>query len=260
MTTVVCLNFLTNFILQKQMNVVNNFFGLTDVGRVRKQNQDFLFMNPDDGLFIIADGMGGHNGGAVASKMAVEHIVRLFKAAVDLNDTSIKDFLFSTIRSANTEIRAKAFSDHNLANMGTTIAIALIRKSILYACHVGDSRIYVINQTEIRQVGTDHSVIYQQVIDGELTREEARQSRIKNILTQAIGSRDQLVPEFNEVPLMPGDKILLSSDGLWNLLPDVEIQTLALSDENPEKVCDLLLDQAMNAGGDDNISVILFKN
>jgi protein phosphatase len=236
----------------------------SDVGKVRDNNEDSLFVDERQGLFIVADGMGGHQGGEVASRMAVE-IVRDFLNDKILSSDKKEDFyklLMEAIFAANESVRLKAEGDINLKGMGTTIVIALCRNDNLYISHVGDSRAYLIREGNIKQLTEDHSVVAQMVKAGMMTDEEARRHHLKHILSQALGTSAYLAPSFQMLNMEEGDYILLCTDGLTDMLNDQEILSSILAcNGEPEKGCELLVNEANRKGGKDNITVILlYKN
>jgi protein phosphatase len=170
--------------MKNQNMYLSRFYGITDTGKVRKQNQDYYYVSGDKFFFVIADGMGGHKAGEVASAMTVKHIVSEFERQCTVPEIfNPEEFFKSIVKSANAEIRKKAGEDPELSGMGTTVAIAWIYKNILFTCHVGDSRIYVIDKTAIREIGNDHSVTSEHIQNGRMTREEARLSNMKHYLT-----------------------------------------------------------------------------
>lgn len=236
----------------------------SDVGKVRKNNEDSLLVDERQGIFIVADGLGGHQGGGVASHMAVEIVGDFLKDKIPSCDKK-EDFyklLMEAIFIANERIKLQAARDINLKGMGTTIVIALLHNDTLYISHVGDSRAYLIRQGNIKQLTEDHSVAVQMVKAGMITAEEARTHHLKHMITQALGISEYLAPGFEMLNLEKGDYILLCTDGLTDMLTDQEILSSIIGcNGEPEKGCELLINEANKKGGKDNITVILlYKN
>lgn len=236
-------------------------FSITDIGRKRKLNQDFVYTSEMPlgnlpNVFIVADGMGGHNAGDYASKVTVETMVREIEVSFEKNPLKI---FGKAIESANEMIRKKAKEDAGLEGMGTTVVAATCMGKYLQIANVGDSRLYIIRNKEIKQITKDHSLVEEMVRMGGIGRDEARNHPDKNIITRAIGAGDNVEPDFFSEELTEGDIILMCSDGLTNMLEDEEIRMiLSGARDIVEKAQDLV--QAANAnGGKDNISVILIE-
>ena len=234
-------------------------FSITDIGQRRKQNQDYVFtseipVGPLSNLFIVADGMGGHNAGDYASKHAIERIVEEVEASKD----SVVDTLERAIQSANRYIRIKSRENEDMNGMGTTVVAATITEDVIYVANVGDSRLYIIN-SGIRQITVDHSLVEEMVRMGGINREQAREHQDKNIITRAIGAEDELKIDFFQVKLQKGDFILLCSDGLTNMIEDEEICMLLLSQKDIVSKAETLVAAANRNGGKDNISVVLIE-
>ncbi len=235
-------------------------FSITDIGKKRTMNQDFVFSseNPVGGLpnlFIVADGMGGHNGGGYASSYAVE-VIREF---IENSDLTGPEALFkSAIEEANTKVRIKAAENPELSGMGTTVVMACLFDDTLYVANVGDSRLYVID-SDIRQITTDHSYVEEMIKVGQLDRESARTHSQKNIITRAVGAEDTVVSDFFSVALHPGDTVLMCSDGLTNMLEDRDISLILKSGRDVVGKAEELVKAANANGGKDNIAVILIE-
>lgn len=234
-------------------------FSITDIGRKRKLNQDFVYTSEQPvgslpNLFIVADGMGGHNAGDYASKVTVETIVEKIKASSGTERTRI---LEEAIVAANTLIRAKARESADLEGMGTTVVAATCEGNRLCVANVGDSRLYVANRKEIRQITKDHSWVAEMVRRGGLGKEEARNHPDRNIITRAIGADDTVKVDFFTVQLKEGDLILMCTDGLTNMLEDEEIRMILNGARDMVEKAEELVAAANDRGGRDNISVIL---
>jgi len=206
-------------------------------------------------LFLVADGMGGHNAGEYASSHAIETIVR---AAGESKDTEISLILKDAIVQANQEIIKKAYEDVSMKGMGTTIVAAVIAGNKLYAANVGDSRLYIVNQ-EIEQVTRDHSLVEEMVRLGELDKETAREHPDKNIITRAVGAVPEIDIDFFERELHEGDEILLCSDGLTNMIEDEDIRRLMKGQRDIAEQAEKLVETANANGGKDNITVVVIQ-
>lgn len=231
---------------------------MTDIGRRRKLNQDYVFtadlpVGKLSNLYLVADGMGGHNAGGFASKYAVETIVEQISSS---HEEDIFTILNNAIITANKRIRRKAAEDETMAGMGTTLVAATISGDILKAANVGDSRLYLVNDT-ITQITTDHSLVEEMIRMGGIDREQARNHPDKNIITRAIGAQTEVKADFFEVKLQAGDRILMCTDGVSNMLTDIEILEILCSAGTEEEKVRKLVDAANENGGRDNIGVIL---
>ncbi|MFC1712309.1 Stp1/IreP family PP2C-type Ser/Thr phosphatase [Candidatus Poribacteria bacterium] len=254
-------------VLKKILNEVNtankSAYGATDVGLQRDSNQDNLLLLPAMGLYIVADGMGGHNAGEVASLNAIKSMGKYFtsKHASEMKKGSkIKEKLEYAVLMAHDRIVEMSEAKAEYAGMGSTVAISFVHENILHTCHVGDSRVYVINPSGITQITRDHSTVAEFVRQGEMTREEARYSSVKNEVTQALGVSLSAGPEYNRTyELNEGDVVLLCSDGLWDMLSDDEIRTIVVEADTMKDACNELIQQANAAGGEDNITAILVQ-
>lgn len=236
--------------------------GLTDPGRMRDGNEDCIATRPDIGLAILADGMGGHLAGEVASHMAVDIVSQHFAAAPDTvwAGDAAADAIADAIRAANLAIYEAARAKPECAGMGSTIVVALFTPDCMWVGHVGDSRLYRLRGGELAQLTQDHSVIQELVNRGLLTLDEARKTIAKNLVTRALGVEAGIAPDISAQPTQPGDVYLLCSDGLNEVLTDTEIAA-ALSEPASEltSTAQRLIDLANERGGPDNISVILAR-
>ncbi len=233
-------------------------FSVTDIGKKRKLNQDYVYVCETPignlpNLFVVADGMGGHNAGDFASKCAVETIVREVRGCFEKNPVRI---LSKAIRIANDQIRKKAGEDESLLGMGTTVVAATCLGHYLQVANVGDSRLYIIG-SGIRQITRDHSLVEEMVRMGGIDRKAARNHPDKNIITRAIGALDTVEIDFFHEELTPGDIVLMCSDGLTNMLEDEEIESILKEPVAIEEKAGRLIEAANNNGGKDNIAVII---
>ena len=233
-------------------------FSVTDIGKKRKLNQDFVFASDEPvgnlpNVYIVADGMGGHNAGDYASKCTVETVVREIRGCFEKSPIRI---LSKAIRVANDQIRMRAREDSSLYGMGTTIVVAACLGKYLQVANVGDSRLYIVG-VKIRQITRDHSLVEEMVRMGGIGREEARNHPDKNIITRAIGARDTIEIDFFHEELKSGEIVLMCSDGLTNMLEDEEIEGILKGQGTMEERADRLVEAANQNGGKDNITVIV---
>lgn len=244
-------------------------FGKTDVGRKRQKNEDSLLLETDLALFVVADGMGGHVGGAVASKIAVETVREVIGMLTEDPDTTLQNiselkpgdnegYLRYAIQAASEQIFQKATRDNSLSGMGTTTVTALFREGRAYIANVGDSRCYRLRGGIFEQLTEDHSLVGEQLRAGILGPEEAKDHRLKNVITRSVGYQDAIDVDTLVSPLKEGDIFLLCSDGLYNLVADAEMHDI-LNHHDLKNACGHLIDIANSRGGDDNISVILVR-
>lgn len=242
---------------------MNSFImiGLTDPGVVRTENEDNIGTRPEAGLAVLADGMGGHQAGEVASKIAVDTIIKYLTDtyAADRKE-SLSKRVSEAIRRANATIFDTAHQREECAGMGSTIVTAMFRNGELVVGHVGDSRLYRFRNGKLEQMTEDHSVIQELVNRGLFTHEEARASVGKNLVTRALGVDAEVLVDVNAVPLEPNDLYLLCSDGLNDVVPDEDIaQILADHSANLYTAAFKLVTLANQRGGPDNVSVILIR-
>ena len=236
-------------------------YSATDVGQKRKMNQDYVFASADPvgnlpNLFVVADGMGGHNAGDYASSHAVGTVVDEIRQDADFNPIKV---IRHAIESANTEIITQAQNDENLRGMGTTMVVATIVGHYAYVANVGDSRLYLVNQ-QILQVTKDHSLVQEMVRMGEINAEQARNHPDKNIITRALGAERTVDIDFFDLKLEPGNVILMCSDGLSNMVEDSQIrEIISDTEKNLEEKGKILISEANRNGGKDNIAVVLVE-
>jgi len=236
-----------------------NITYVTDVGLVRENNEDRLYVSEELGLLIVADGVGGHQAGEVASQMAVEIIPLMLKMVLEKKD-QIQKHILEAIYKTNEAILAAA-NDPSLKGMGTTVVLALCMGDEICIAHVGDSRAYLVRQNKMEQVTEDHSIVFQLLKSGKITRKEARHHHLGHVITQALGSQSWISPDINSYAWSEGDYLLLCSDGLTDLVEDEKIEeTLLTEDRDLESKCGRLVELAKSAGGKDNITMILVCN
>ena len=233
-------------------------FSMTDVGMVREVNEDSVFASNQPvgnlpNLFIVADGMGGHNAGDYASQMAVE-VVK--KSLADSQETNPETMIRQAITTANELLLEKASQDARLKGMGTTVVVATVIEKTLYFANVGDSRLYLLNK-DIKQLSKDHSLVQEMVRLGGINREEAKHHPDKNIITRAVGAKEELKIDFFEYRLKKKDVILMCTDGLSNMVEDEEIFRIVKCARDVVEATEQLIEKAKENGGNDNIGVVV---
>ena len=239
------------------------------VGKVRKNNEDYcmgeIIQTEDDciGIFALADGMGGHKKGEVASKIAVDSIIDFLKENI-LKSCGIKmDYLDDVIKQgynyANQKIYAKSLEDSSCEGMGTTLVVAVIYKDDMIMANVGDSRGYLLHNDEFRRITRDHSVVEELVNANLITEEEARLHPRRNQITRAMGVEEIIIVDIFREKVEKGDMILLATDGLTGCVEDEDIKNIIKQDKDIKEICEDLINQANDNSGKDNISVILSK-
>ena len=245
-------------------------FGLTDVGRKRKHNEDAFALDVSDGLFIVADGMGGHAAGEVAARITVETISE-FIAATRQKEEATWPFKYDhsldfnsnrlaiAIEKANERVMAAVAAQPWLKGMGTTVVAGLLNEKILSLAHVGDSRAYLYRGGTLRRLTDDHSWVHEQVAAGILTEDEAKSHPLKNVVTKALGGGASVAPDLQELEFSPRDRFLFCSDGLTTMLSDEEIEDVVAGHEDPQELCRALVDLANEKGGVDNITVVVAR-
>ena len=236
--------------------------GETNPGRVRSMNQDvFAYQTIGDncGFAIVCDGMGGARAGDVASKTTCDMVASFFNRDLrpDMSDGAIKAVMFSAISAANAKVYSMARENWEYSGMGTTMVAALVRGRDVTVINVGDSRIYRVNRTGIRQLTVDHSLVQMMVDRGELTPELARTYPGKNFITRAIGTEPVVESDLFHYNVDRGDCLLLCSDGLSNMMDDQEILFEVVHGTNKQLCCQRLLDIAKNRGAPDNVTSVL---
>lgn len=235
---------------------------LTDVGRVREINQDCLATDPARGLYVVADGMGGHLAGEKASLCAVETISNMLTCeAIDqAPDGDLAKVIQDAIQEANRVIVHASLQDASMRGMGTTAVVAVTCQESVYLGHIGDSRAYLLTQDAIAQITEDHSVVAQLLRARAITPQEAQRHPYRNVITKCLGMQMEIEADTLVVAWNPGDRLLLCSDGLSGLVADEEMLAIANEVEDPQVACERLVALANERGGQDNISVILLRN
>ena len=224
----------------------------TDIGKLRKQNEDAAWFDEARAVFAVADGMGGHLAGEVASRMAIEAVQRMAKE----NDVPGIAALRDAVAGAHETILAHAQSHIECAGMGTTLSVLWLSRSYAYIAHVGDSRIYRMRAGSLSQITQDHSLVEELVRAGLITREQARTHPRRNIITRALGTHGENEPDLLVTDVQDGDVFLLCTDGLTGMVTDAQIERMLLENDM-ESAADALLAAALDAGGRDNVTLIL---
>lgn len=234
----------------------------TDVGRRRTMNQDSVFRTDQQigglsNLYIVADGMGGHNAGDFASRDCVE----VLSESVRLSTVGTPpiEILKGAIAKANADVYRRAQQSEEMQGMGTTLVAATIQEGNICVANIGDSRLYILDSEQIRQVTVDHSLVETMVQSGQITREQARIHENKNIITRALGTSRRVMPDFFQVRLQKGNIVLMCTDGLSNMLEDEEILYIVNSQPDIDKALQRLIDEANEQGGRDNIGIVLIQ-
>lgn len=235
-------------------------YGKTDIGMTRSVNQDSIFFLDKSignlpNLYIVADGMGGHRAGDYASAHAVSWFVEYVKECQYKNPITI---LKTGIAKINDMLLKKASENSELKGMGTTFVTAVLLEDKMYVANIGDSRLYVMGE-EARQITLDHSLVEELIRTGQLDRRKVRFHPEKNIITRALGTGNEAIPDFFEIVLQKNEKVLLCSDGLTNMVEDDEIRDIVMQKQFVNKICDQLVERANYYGGKDNIGVVVVE-
>ena len=241
--------------------------GRTEVGCVRKHNEDNFLMEPDLGLFVVADGLGGHAAGEVASQIVVEKIGQFITHTVERDRTWPVEYDTELPYDGNRLKAALLLADQSILNdirsnperesMGSTVVACLVNGATITLVHVGDSRAYLLNPNGIQQITRDHSWVAEQVANGILTPDEARRHPFRNVITQALGNGGELDISVRELQVKELDRILLCSDGLSGMVQDEEIWEIVQNAPDAEEAAGRLIAKAMSNGGEDNITVVI---
>lgn len=243
--------------------------GITDVGLKREGNEDSFSADESLGLFVVADGMGGHQAGEIASRTAVDLISKSYREWMesaaseemlfgepDSGLSPVGNYLLSGIRLANKVIYEMSVEYKAYRGMGTTVAAIAVAPGLVAAANVGDSRIYLVRDGEIERLSKDHTIVAEQLEMGIMTQKEARNSSLKHVLTKNLGSSEEVNPEVYELVPADGDRYVLCSDGVTDLVRDDEICRLVLEEEDPVQLCRKFVAESLKRGGHDNATAI----
>ena len=237
-------------------------WGMTDRGTVRPQNQDGFYLDVPSArlaIGVVCDGMGGARAGNIASQMAVETFVDTLQSLQEGEELPPGQVLEQAAEAANRTVYHRAMIETECRGMGTTLVAALVAEGTAYVLNIGDSRCYHISGEGIRRVTRDHSVVEDMVARGDITPEEARTHPRKNLITRALGSEDRVRADLYEQALLPGDFLLLCSDGLSNMVTDQELLYEVLYGGAPEDCCQRLVDMTLSRGAPDNVTAVLME-
>ena len=252
---------------QRPANIAWQIAGLTDVGLKRELNEDTLLLAENVmadgtpfGLYAVADGLGGHQSGEVASQLATEALQSYLSQSPPLSDMRpFEDWLRTGTQSANEAVLACQDDPTQTKKMGSTLVMALVTAGQAHIANVGDSRAYRLNSDRIEQISEDHSLVERLVQIGQLTREEARKHKNRNVLYNSLGDKSEIEIGLHHVDLKPGDRLLLCSDGLSGMITDDEILQISRSQPDPAGACQEMVTAAKAAGGNDNITAIIVQ-
>lgn len=243
--------------------------GVTDVGRQRQHNEDFFLVRPDARLFLVADGMGGHAAGEIASRIAGESIAEFIRHSKDEEGTWPHAYdehlrpgtnrLLAAVKIANSRVIEAMRKDARLRGMGTTVVASLVDGNTMSLAHVGDSRAYLVRGAQMSRITNDHSWVFEQVQAGMLTEAEAERHPLRNVITRALGGSLTVVPDASEIECHPGDLFLLCSDGLTGMVPEDEILRILVQNDTLEDAARTLVERANSRGGHDNITAVLVR-
>ncbi len=242
-------------------------FGLTDVGCRREKNEDSYLINSGQDLYVVADGMGGHLGGEFASKLAVitvEEVIgglmqdpdMTLQSNMEVRPGDYKGYLKYSISVASNRIFERSAVDPSLHGMGTTIVVVLFREGKAYVANVGDSRCYLIRGNKIKQITVDHSLVGEQLRAGVITLADVKTHKFKNIITRSVGFQEDVDIDVVAKTTKVGDKFLLCSDGLTNMVTNDDILAIA-GEKSPRDACNELVELANKNGGDDNVTCVI---
>jgi len=229
-------------------------FGLTDIGLHRKRNEDRFFIDKVKNVFAVCDGMGGHKGGDVASKLAVESI----RDNVEFSTaTEMVPALLSAVTRANQMIWGKGKADDDLHEMGTTLTAAAICEGTMVVAHVGDSSLFLFRDDELIKITKDHTLAEQMYCDGLLKKEDMRTNVYNHVLTRAVGVESKVEVDIYEEEVQPGDRVLICTDGLTDMVEDEDIYEHLATVDDPQDTAQKLLNLALSRGGLDNVTIVL---
>lgn len=235
----------------------------SDIGLVRQNNEDALYTNDRLGVYVLADGMGGHEGGEIASNIAVNTVAKILsRSIIELQKKNVGEIVHNALHKANEEIILFRKNQINLMSMATTVVISIFLDDVVNCIHLGDSRAYLYKDNNLIQLTTDDSLVTEMVKQGRMRKDELQDHSLRNIVTRFLGTVNLTLPEIQQFRVETNDCIMLCSDGLTNMLNDEEIKSILRENISigPQEVCDLLVDRANAKGGQDNISVIVVQS
>ncbi|MGM9551194.1 MAG: Stp1/IreP family PP2C-type Ser/Thr phosphatase [Clostridia bacterium] len=227
----------------------------TDMGRRRANNEDSYLINCDKGFFVVADGMGGHNAGEVASFNACRIVENYLLSRDNIHENDVVE----AVKKANRDVFVRACESESMRGMGTTIDVCLVKDEKLCVGHVGDSRVYIISENSIRKITKDHSVVGMLIDAGTISEEEAMVHPQRNIITRAVGTAAVVDVDLEETIIHTDEVVLMCTDGLTNMVSKRDIKNIVMGAESLSEAADKLVEKANENGGKDNITVILIK-
>ncbi|RJP26019.1 MAG: Stp1/IreP family PP2C-type Ser/Thr phosphatase [Candidatus Abyssobacteria bacterium SURF_5] len=235
--------------------------GLTDLGCVRRENEDAWYADPDIGLYLVADGMGGHLGGAVASKIVVEALPYFVRSELpdhlDMSSRKTAGILYKLLANFSNSLRDGSEERPDLTGMGSTVVFVLLRASTAFVAHMGDSRAYLFRNSRLRKLTRDHTIIQLLLESGDITEKEADSHPARGQLTRYVGMEGEPLPDIHTFSVRRDDRILLCSDGLTEMLADEGIKAILADEAKPGAACTRLIAAANEAGGKDNVTIIV---
>ena len=233
----------------------------SDVGRVRKGNEDSFFADANEyrGLFMVADGMGGHAAGEVASQMAVEVVSSDLEKLTDVESADAFEMVALSLRHANRAVFERSAAERDKMGMGSTASVLVLGDARFIIGHIGDSRIYLFRDGEMRQITHDHSIVQEQIDAGLITRDGAKNHKQSNVITRCVGMGWDVEPDITDGEVRQGDVFLLASDGLTGMVDDWRLQQLLSSRAAPERLVDAMISEANARGGVDNITAVVIR-
>jgi protein phosphatase len=232
----------------------------SDIGRLREENQDAFVAEPEAGLFLVIDGMGGHRGGAIAARTIAQDLPPVVELGLDRlkarDSRSIRRLLRKAILDQSRHVKREGDSESGYVGMGATLVLVLFAGGRIYAANVGDSRIYRLRNGQLEQFSEDHSLVCELIDAGQITPDEAVNHSAQGVVTQYMGMPEAVEPHVRSAALKPGDRFLLCTDGLTDLVSDEAIAETLAANPEPQAVCRTLVEAANRAGGTDNVTVI----
>ncbi len=233
----------------------------THVGKVRQENEDSYFADPESAIFLVSDGMGGHRGGALASGIVVEDLPVIIENALDKlrvgTPRTVRSLLEKAIAEQSKQLQLEGTSESGYKDMGATLVVALLRKGRCYVANIGDSRAYRLRKGRLVQLTRDHSVISELIEKGHIEPEEAADHEAQGVITRYVGMEEKAHPHVHSFTLKEADRILLCTDGLTDMVPDETIADILKAETDPHKACMSLIAAANSAGGHDNVTALL---
>lgn len=241
--------------------MTTSFAGLTDIGRIRRENQDHWFADPQTGLYLVADGMGGEVGGGLASQIVVEALPLMLRdklpSTSELTAPQTGDQVIAAVVEMSNRLRQESWNQPGIRGLGSTLVLAVIRRDHAMIVHLGDSRAYFLRQGHLEQLTADHTIVQLLLNCGEIVPEEVATHPARGQLTRFVGMSEHPLPDLRLVELAAGDRLLLCSDGLTGLVPGEKIETVLREAASPQEACQKLVAAANEAGGSDNITALV---